>query len=79
MELRREGLLSKTARLDYMIFKTEVREEPHGCQEESTPGKRTSRLQAQDVFPNLLELLLCQLPSLTSHHIPHVHPNTRAA
>ena len=41
MELRREGLLSKTARLDYMIFKTEVREEPHGCQEESTPGKRT--------------------------------------
>jgi hypothetical protein len=62
-----------------MIFKRGVREEPQGCQEESIPGKRTPRLQAQDVFPNLSELLLCQLPSLTSHYILHVHPNTRAA
>ena len=31
-----------------------------------------------NVFPNISELLLCQLLSLTSHHVLHVHPNTRA-
>ena len=54
MEERRERVLFKIDYLDNMIFKRGVGGEPHGCQEESTPGKRTPRLQGHECVPKYL-------------------------